>query len=221
MIDYESLFDDLAGIGLESWRRELEALMHRKFSDSAHGKLFEWRTVLSQLPSARRQRAELKGPTITAPGPCDVPEKQLKELLMRLAPWRKGPFEICGVHIDAEWRSDMKWDRVKDAISPLTDRAVLDVGCGNGYYAFRMRGMGAKLVIGIDPTLLYVIQFLAICHFINPEPIHVLPLRLHELPVDSAAFDTVLSMGVIYHQRSPEEHLSELRSFLRPGGELH
>ena len=114
----------------------------------------------------------------------------------------------------------MKWDRIKDAITPLDGRMVLDVGCGNGYYAFRMRGMGARLVIGIDPTLLYVMQFLAINHFIHAEALHILPLRLHELPGDAEAFDTAFSMGVLYHQRSPDEHLGQLKSALRPGGEL-
>jgi tRNA (mo5U34)-methyltransferase len=124
------------------------------------------------------------------------------------------------VYIDAEWRSDLKWDRLKESIAPLEGRAVLDVGCGNGYYALRMRGMGAKLVIGVEPTLLYLMQFLAVCHFMKDEPVHVLPVRLHELPGNSNAFDTTFSMGVLYHQRSPEKHLQDLRASLRPGGEL-
>ena len=94
--------------------------------------------------------------------------------------------------------------------APLDGRAVLDVGCGNGYYAIRMRGMSARLVIGVDPTLLYVIQFLAISHFIEAEQIHVLPLRLHELPANGCDFDTTFSMGVLYHQRKPEQHLQDL-----------
>jgi tRNA (mo5U34)-methyltransferase len=114
----------------------------------------------------------------------------------------------------------LKWNRIKDSIEPLDGRTILDVGCGNGYYAMKMRGMGARLVIGIEPTLLYVIQFLAICHFIQTEPVHVLPIRLQELPSNSNAFDTVFSMGVLYHQKSPEEHLSALISSLKSGGEL-
>ena len=33
-------------------------------------------------------------------------------------------------------------------------------------------------------------------------------------------FDTVFSMGVLYHRRSPLDHLEQLRSQLRKGGEL-
>jgi tRNA (mo5U34)-methyltransferase len=52
-----------------------------------------------------------------------------------------------------------------------------------------------------------------------PQPVHVLPLRMQELP-HPGRFDTVFSMGVLYHQRAPQEHLAGLRQALKPGGEL-
>ena len=110
-------------------------------SPSAHGDFERWQAAVSGLRSA-----------------SDDAER--RALLMRLAPWRKGPFDIGGVHIDAEWRSDLKWQRVEGAIESLAGRRVLDVGCGNGYYALRMADAGADAVLGIDPTLLYVMQFL-------------------------------------------------------------
>lgn len=220
MLDYEALFDDLADMGLSSWREALHGLLRERLSDSAHGKLRHWRATLSEIPAVDKLPADLNTPAITTPETNHISRSELKSLLLRLIPWRKGPFTICGVRIDSEWRSDLKWDRIKDAITPLTGRNVLDVGCGNGYYTLRMRGMGAKLVIGVDPTLLYVIQFLAIRHFMKSEPVHVLPIRLHELPADSARFDTVFSMGVLSHERSPEDHLLNLHSSVRAGGEL-
>ena len=33
-------------------------------------------------------------------------------------------------------------------------------------------------------------------------------------------FDTVFSMGVLYHRKSPIDHLYELKGALKPGGEL-
>ncbi len=220
MPNHEALFDDLARNGLASWRDELSAKLYEKFSGSAHGDLESWQAVLSELPAIGQYSGDLNTPAVTMPRVDGVSRNALRKSLLLLSPWRKGPFDICGVGIDSEWRSDLKWDRIKDAIVPLNGRMVLDVGCGNGYYAFRMRGMGARLVVGVDPTLLFVMQFLAINHFMQTEAIHVLPLRLHELPDNSAAFDTAFSMGVLYHQRSPEQHLGQLRSALRPGGEL-
>jgi tRNA (mo5U34)-methyltransferase len=43
---------------------------------------------------------------------------------------------------------------------------------------------------------------------------------MHELPDAPRVFDTTFSMGVLYHQRSPIDHLRQLRGTLRPGGQL-
>jgi tRNA (mo5U34)-methyltransferase len=43
---------------------------------------------------------------------------------------------------------------------------------------------------------------------------------LEQVPPSLNYFDTVFSMGVIYHRRSPIDHILELKSCLRPGGEL-
>jgi tRNA (mo5U34)-methyltransferase len=220
MLELAALHDDLAAIGLASWRG-LDDLLRGKTADGVHGKLPEWRAILEQLPPCEPTSLRLDGAAVSV-GPDLAGDERARtvELLRRLLPWRKGPFRIGGIPIDSEWRSDWKWDRVAPAISPLDGRAVLDVGCGNGYYALRMRGAGARVVIGIDPTLLYGVQFRAIAHWMRAEPVHVLPLRLHDLPPQAGAFDTVFSMGVLYHQRSPEAHLRQLREALRPGGEL-
>ena len=140
---------------------------------------------------------------------------------MGLHPWRKGPYELLGLQIDTEWRSDWKWDRVIPHLQPLNNRLVLDVGCGNGYHCWRMLGSGAKRVIGIDPSAKFVFQFNAIKKYAGIDlPIDVLPLGIEHMPSKLAAFDTVFSMGILYHRRSPMEHLRELRELLRPGGQL-
>ena len=56
-------------------------------------------------------------------------------------------------------------------------------------------------------------------------PVHLLPFKSEELPAftqvyKGLGFDTVFSMGVLYHRLSPIDHLKELKSFIRPGGEL-
>jgi tRNA (mo5U34)-methyltransferase len=172
-------------------------------SRAGHGNFNEWQETLGRLA------------TLDATSSAEI-----RDLLLTLSPWRKGPFEVAGVTIDAEWRSDMKWARLRDAMQSLQGRRVLDVGCGNGYYARQMQAAGAACVIGVDPTVLYVIQFLAVSRFAPLDNVYVLPLRLDELPEGARAFDTCFSMGVLYHQRSPLTHLQQLKGFLRPGGEL-
>jgi len=180
-----------------------------------------WIETLNHLPFIDASEVLLDSGSITVNPPTDAALRELiEDGLREFHPWRKGPYTIHGVHIDTEWRSDLKWDRLKDQIQPLKDRLVLDVGCGNGYHCWRMAGEGARLVVGIDPTMLYVMQFLAIKHFIGKCPVHLLPLTLEEMPQYTRAFDTVFSMGVLYHRRSPFDHLADLRGALRSGGEL-
>ena len=83
----------------------------------------------------------------------------------------------------------------------------------------RMLGEGARLAIGVDPTLLYLYQFNIARRFSPDTPVFALPLKSEQLPAFEL-FDTVFSLGVLYHRRSPLDHLAELLSFLRPGGEL-
>ena len=224
MIDIERLRGDLEGFASDEWISSLVETARANISDSAHGSLPGWREILGSLPNAGRNSFDLKSPVIAAHIDWTEESQHLaRESLLALKPWRKGPFNIGGIEIDTEWRSDLKWSRLENFVSPLAGRRILDVGCGNGYYALRMRGLDAKLVVGIDPTLLFVVQFAALAHFMRPEPVHVLPLRLHELPESSdlaPGFDTTFSMGVLYHQRDPIQHLLQLNESLRSGGEL-
>lgn len=221
MLPIERLRRDLDGFASSDWVRQLTDRAAASLTENAHGGLPRWRRLLASLPDVPKAAVEVSSGAITlTPDWPGRHREAVRDALMQLAPWRKGPFALGGIHIDAEWRSDWKWQRIQDAMTPLAGRRVLDVGCGNGYYALRMRCQGAQLVVGIDPTILFVAQFTAVTHFMLDEPVHVLPLRLHELPAPAPAFDTTFSMGVLYHQRRPLEHLAQLRDTLRRQGEL-
>lgn len=219
---YQSLYDQLSqDPAWDQWMAILPDQVKDNLSPSNNGNLPTWIETLSQLPNILADQHNLKAPHITVlatSNHCD--DNQLSEQLQRLKPWRKGPYQLFNTTIDTEWRSDWKWDRLIEHISPLNGKTVLDVGCGNGYHSWRMSGEGAKLVIGIDPSLLFIMQFQAIKKYI-PEPnVFVLPLKLEDMPSNLATFDSVFSMGVLYHRRSPFAHLFELRNLLKPGGEL-
>jgi tRNA (mo5U34)-methyltransferase len=139
--------------------------------------------------------------------------------LMRLHPWRKGPLQLAGVKIDTEWRSDWKWQRVGPHLE-LDGHTVLDIGSGNGYFGLRMLAHGARRVIGVDPTLVFVMQWLAMRKLCPGIENYVLPLGVEDLPDECEPFDTVFSMGVLYHRRDPERHLQKLKSMSRPGGQV-
>ncbi|MCU7845000.1 MAG: tRNA 5-methoxyuridine(34)/uridine 5-oxyacetic acid(34) synthase CmoB [Candidatus Thiodiazotropha sp. (ex Monitilora ramsayi)] len=219
-----SWIEPLMETPLARWLQNLPSQVERVWRDRPHGDTPAWQAALSQLPPIETTGFSLDSPSIRAGIAADCDDRtreRIREQLMSLHPWRKGPFEICGLYLDSEWRSDWKWERLQPHIQPLRNRLVLDVGCGNGYYAWRMLGEGAKQVIGIDPTQLFLHQFEAVRHFLGrSHPVQLLPLGIEDLPPNLQAFDTVFSMGVFYHRRSPFSHLAELKGCLRKGGEL-
>ncbi|RUM51829.1 MAG: tRNA 5-methoxyuridine(34)/uridine 5-oxyacetic acid(34) synthase CmoB [Methylococcus sp.] len=223
MIDLDSLTNTFRSNGLEAWAELLPKQLSAVLSDQAHGDFPSWLAALKRLPHRPVSEIALNEARVRAgpqSRPFAEPDHHLRSALEQFHPWRKGPYMIHGIHIDSEWRSDFKWDRLTPHISSLKNRRVLDVGCGNGYHCWRMAGAGAKLVIGVDPTLLSIVQFWAIRHFIGEKPVFTLPIGVESVPACIGAFDTVFSMGVLYHRRSPLDHLLELQGFLCSGGEL-
>lgn len=214
---YKQIIDTPIG----HWLEVLPAQLASWEKEHLHGEFKKWQKLLGKLPNTSPESIELKDKVAfgSAQEITDYQQKQIVGLLKQFTPWRKGPFYIHDIHVNTEWRSDWKWDRVYPHIQPLKDRLVLDVGCGSGYHMWRMLGEDAKLVVGADPSQLFLIQFQSIKHF-NPDPrIHLLPIGVEQLP-ELKGFDTVFSMGVLYHRKSPIEFLQQLKNQLRPGGEL-
>jgi len=187
-----------------------------------HGDLSHWQVGFEALPDVTPSKTDFNCSALKI-GVADdtsMSQEEIETAFKHMHPWRKGPFEIFGVHIDTEWRSDWKWDRLKNAISPLAGRTVLDIGCGSGYHLWRMYGGGAKLAIGIDPTPLFSMHFATLKRYSPDAPAFVLPIGIEHMPVAMNCFDTVFSMGILYHRKSPIDHLFELKSLLSDGGEL-
>ena len=223
-LDEARLERALAGGALGPWREALARAVHRRGAALLHGRQPLWREALARLPALDIEARVLDAPVVAAEGRFTTPEAdaRLRDALGALVPWRKGPFRLADVLVDCEWRSDAKWARVAPHLAPLAGRAVLDVGCGSGYHLWRLRGAGAATVLGIEPGLGYVAQFEALSRYLDDGRggIALLPLTLETLPDAMGVFDTVLSMGVLYHRRDPAAHLVALRRTLVPGGEL-
>jgi len=205
------------------YREHFQSSLAYRCRPGRHGDLPAWMETVAGLPDLEPSFTQLDQDRITVGARRDMSSKQYQGLergLRELAPWRKGPYEVFGCHIDTEWRSDWKWQRLAPYISPLTNRDVLDIGCGNGYHGWRMLGAGARYVLGIDPSMRFFVQFLALQKFIQHDRFDFLPLGIEDLPQDWPKFETVFSMGVIYHRRNPINHLRELFSLTKPGGEV-
>lgn len=204
-------------------RDDFSAALTRRTDPKRHGDLPRWLATLASLPDISASQIDLNADTLKIGNPNDLNENdlaQLKECLQQMIPWRKGPFNFFGIHIDTEWRSDWKWQRIAPHISDLSGRRILDVGCGTGYHGWRMLGAGANYVMGIDPSVRFAIQFAIAQRYIESQAFDFLPIGIEDLPKEMHYFDTIFSMGILYHRRNPIEHLRELKGALKTNGEL-
>jgi len=184
-----------------------------------NGNIPKWSQAIDAIDALPKGKVALKQPYISI-NQDRIDSKSLIETLQKLIPWRKGPFMINDLVLESEWDGDMKWQRIKKHIKPLKNKRVLDVGAGNGYFTLRMAMEGAKRALGIEPFLLFNYQFRAIKSMIeSPLNALLLPVRLEDMP-KKPIFDTVFSMGVLYHQRDHMAHLSQLHEVMAPDAEL-
>jgi tRNA (mo5U34)-methyltransferase len=140
--------------------------------------------------------------------------------LKGLKPWRKGPFNFFDIKLDAEWRSDYKWNRIKEYLPDLTNKTILDVGCSSGYYMFRMLEYNPKLILGIDPSDLFFFQFQLLQNYIQAPNVFYSPIRMADILPAKNYFDVVFCMGILYHQKHPINALKELKNVLKKQGTL-
>ncbi|MFT6724914.1 MAG: tRNA (mo5U34)-methyltransferase [Arenicella sp.] len=220
MIDFDSFF---ARTEFQPWHTSFKTVLKQRVDPKRHGDLNAWLEIVDSLPLINAQQVSLELDTVTF-GSKDLlneqQQTQLREALFALKPWRKGPYQIFDTFIDTEWRSDWKWQRVSPHLKPLQGRKVLDVGCGSGYHCWRMLGDGADYVLGIDPSMRFLVQHMAIQKYAQNVRFDLLPIGIEDMPSSMPLFDSVFSMGVLYHRRNPINHILELKNLLTSGGEL-
>ena len=224
MEKFSRLAASLERAGFNGTHKQLLAQAENRYAQPRHRHFDDWQRCIESLPDITPSFIDLDRTAPVIGRAADGTGEQgalLRQGLQALCPWRKGPFDVFGIDIDAEWRSDWKWSRIAPHLRSLQNCNVLDIGCGNGYYAMRMQGLGARLVLGLEPTWIHVFQFLALHKYLPaPQRTFVLPLRLEEVPEDLSGFDLAFSMGVLYHCREPRDHLARVFRVLQEGGRV-
>lgn len=221
----ERLLQNIKPLRLNHCYAELETLIQKKraFLDQAKGNFLKFRKIVEKIQDHVPSVIDLDNRVVTIGNPADLnPEasKALYHSLDRLGPWRKGPFNLFGIHIDSEWQSWMKWERLFPHIKSLKGRRILDIGASNGYYMFRAAAQDPLMVLGLEPQSYFYFQYLAIQKFLKQGNVFCLPIPHDELPKTDRYFDTVFCMGVLYHRPSPVEMLREIHDSMKKGGEL-
>ena len=145
---------------------------------------------------------------------------ELEAALRSLMPWRKGPLSYFGTAIDAEWKSNRKWDRVESHLPDLKGKRICDVGCNNGYYLLRMLPRDPELLLGIDPMVRYWFNHRIHQLYTGDDRLHFELFGAEDLDLYPRFFDVVFYMGILYHRRSPIDSLASVAQAMKPGGTL-
>lgn len=144
----------------------------------------------------------------------------LKEVLDAFRPWKKGPYEIFGHEIDSEWRSDVKWDRVRPHLGSLEGEVIADIGCHNGYFMYRMAAEGASSVIGFEPVPTNAYNHFLLQEFIAVPQISFELFGVEHIDLFPETFDTIFCMGILYHHTDPIGLIRKMKKALKPKGRI-
>jgi tRNA (mo5U34)-methyltransferase len=206
-------------------RQELGEILHGHDSLLASNKkgVTRYRGLCDEIADLRAEYLDLDRAAVTI-GRADELNDGERELLHRVMrgfmPWRKGPFSVFGIEIDAEWRSNRKWDRMRTVLPDLSGRVIADIGSNNGYYMFRMTAHQPRLVLGFEPLLHHHFTFRALNGMAGCTNLVSELLGVEHLGLFADFFDVVFLMGILYHRTSPLEVLRDCHRSLKKGGML-
>jgi len=114
--------------------------------------------------------------------------------------------------VDRKFRSDVfdRYYRTFETIEPLTDKTVLDIGCGSGPYVVEAAKLGSKTVVGLDmaQNMLDLARKRAIAANVVDKCEFVLGTFPQDAPAEK--FDYSITMGVMDYVADPLVFLTAL-----------
>jgi SAM-dependent methyltransferase len=116
-----------------------------------------------------------------------------------------GPFDVC---VD------------RDLLGSVTDKTVLEIGCGSGHSISYLAQLGVKKAYGLDISTTQI----SLATELNRAHIESGRVELFEAPMELrlgfADIDIVFSIHAIGWTRDPKALFENLWSYLKPGGKL-
>lgn len=102
----------------------------------------------------------------------------------------------------------------------IKNKNILDFGCGDGIYCFKLSSRGAKKIIGIDLSKSMIDLANNRLRKYSHNNIEFLLADGNNLPFDDEIFDLVLANYVLVHFKDLQKPLNEIYRVLKPGGSL-
>ncbi len=217
-MDYRQYFPTA---DIHSLNKILEKKRH--WVNQAKKGFLRYREPFLSVSHLRARQNNFAGDTVTIGGADEISpgeRKLVRQVLQGFMPWRKGPFRIFDIDIDAEWQSQRKWNRMLPQLPDLGNKIIGDIGCNNGYYMFRMLPYQPRLVLGFEPYVQHYYTFRTLNGFVRNEDLRIELLGIEHLPLFPNCFDVLFCLGIIYHRRSPLDALHDVFNALKPGGTL-
>lgn len=174
--------------------------------------------MIQEIPKMTSKKLVVDQHELTIGDPDELTDEQMvtfQECINALKPWKKGPLNIFGTKIDTEWRSDLKWERLQRALPDLEDQVVCDLGCGNGYFMYRMLEYSPKLVVGVDPNLHAWLEFSLFQRISGVDNLKFEYMRGDIMASLPGMFDVVFCLGVLYHTPDPMTMLKDIHKSMK------
>ena len=112
--------------------------------------------------------------------------------------------------------TERSFSRFNLKLEELSDKRILDAGCGSGRFVDFFSKHAAE-VVGID--LSYSVDE-ALRHCGLRQNVHILQADLLRLPLKEEIFDLVFSFGVLMHSPSTKNAFMQITRFVKPRGRL-
>jgi GT2 family glycosyltransferase/SAM-dependent methyltransferase len=142
-----------------------------------------------------------------------------------LQPFLQAPFPVPGNRvIQGPWAGLYKighFTACEVTSETLAGKRVLDIGCNAGFDTLYLSTLGAREVIGIEPTPLFYYQALMLWATYNCPNVDYLRVGWQQLKESSlGTFDLINCQGVLYHEPNPLLLVETIFDHLAPGGKL-
>ena len=219
MTHYTELLPETADI------KNILSLHHerQKWVNQEKKGFLRYRTPCLQLQEFQAGHVDFTKDVVSIGNSDEITQAQqstIRGALQSFMPWRKGPFSVFGIDVDAEWRSEKKWQRLEEHLPDLQGKVIADIGCNNGYYMFRMAAHQPALVLGLEPSVQHYYCFNGLNGMAGQKNLQIDLLGVEHLPLFEGCFDVLFLMGIIYHRPSPIDTLRGILASLKPGGTL-
>ena len=173
-----------------------------------------YRKALETSPAAASIHLDASGDTVKIGknGALSLSdEEMLKSSLQDFCPWKKGPFDVFGIEIDAEWRSQIKWNRIEPHLPSLENKVIADIGCHNGYFMFKMAQHNPKAVIGLEPVGKHWFNFQLLNKYAGQKNLYFELFGVEDTHLFPGFFDIIFCMGILYHHTDPIGLLRQMK----------